>query len=490
MSITGVTLSPSLANLLQNSGTQTTSTATSATSTSTRASDGLDASPAYLLSLGQQESKAALLGYGDLGKLVKRADASLAAMDQDNPAVVATFGGGALLQERHQVNIRQLAQAQVLTSGTYASASHVIAGTGTLTIQGGRYDAEAGTFTANADPVTLSITDGSLKGIAEAINAADNGLTASVVEGADGGYQLRVTGLTGADNAFKLSGVAGLTYDPSATSVSSLQATETAADAFYTVDGGALQSSWTNTGVAVTSIITTDLTDIGAKTVSVPFGFTQTVGVAQTLATAVNTLLAGIVGLTGSDDDGPASQFADVIGEALSQVSAGPGSPSGLTDIGITIQSDGTLAVDTAKLQAAFSDDPVATRRLLDQAGDAVRDVLSGTGGASAQIDSQIQTLVQAMMAQMPSLADILMQTNSFSPSAGDLFGTSGQSDPLLTVLQTNSGMAAALGRSGQGQALLSSLGAGSSSASIDGEDEALLQAIVAALGANPQIDS
>lgn len=496
MSISGVTLSPLLASLLQNGNAQTTSTATTSSSGSqTTASDSVDWTPAYLLSLGQQQSKTALLGYSDLGKLVKRADASLAAMDQDNPAVIATFGSGSLLQERHQVDVKQLAQAQILATGSYASSSQTVAGTGTLTVQGGSYDPSADTFTANADPVTISIPDGSLDGIADAINAADVGLTASVVKGTDGRYQLQVTGQTGAANAFKLSGIAGLTYDPSATSASSLQATQTAADALYIVDGGAVQRNWSNTGVAVTSTITADLTATGTMTVSVPFGFNQAFGAAQTLATAVNTLLAGLGELTGSGDPlagdtGPASQLGDAIGEALGGVTGGPRGPSNLADIGITVQDDGTLAVDTATLQDAYSSDPVATRTLLDKAADAVRDILSGAGGASSQIESQVQALVQTMMAQTPSLADFLNQSASFEPSLSGLFGTSQESDLLQTALGGSSGLAAALGQSEQGQALLSALGVDSSSGTTDGQDEALLEVLAALLADSPQIQS
>lgn len=489
MSVSGVTLSPLLANLLRNSGIETASTTTSETPATT--ASGLDSSPAYLLSLGQQQSGTALLGYGNLGKLVRQVDTSLAAMDQNNPAVIARIGGGALMQESHTLDVRQLAQAQVLTSGEYASASQTMAGTGTLAIQGGSYDPETQTFMANADSVTIEITDGSLNGIADAINAADIGLTASVIEGADGGYRLQVAGLTGADNAFQLSGVAGLTYDPSAPSAGSLQATQSATDALYTVDGGPLQSSWTNAGVAVTSTITATLTATGPMTVSVPFGFAQASGAAQTLVNAVNVLLVGLGGLTGSGDalagdTGPASQLGDAISQALSQVTGGSGDLSNLSDIGITVQSDGTLAVDATKLQSAYSSDPAATRDLLDQAAEAVRQVLSGSGGASDQIQSQLGTLVQTMLAQMPSLTDILNQADSGSSQIDGLFGVSTQDDPLLAALQGGSGLAAVLGQGDQNSSLLSAFGSGA----YDSQNDALVQALTEALAADPNVQS
>jgi flagellar hook-associated protein 2 len=172
MAVTGITSSSLLTALSQSGTSVARSTAQTATS------KAADSSPAYLLSLGEQQNKAALLGYDRLGKLVGQADSSLAAMDRDNPAVIATIGGGTPLAESHSLDVQQLAQAQVLTSGAYGSANQSLASAGTLVIQTGTYDASSGTFLPAGDPMTVSITDGSLTGVAAAINGAKAGVTA------------------------------------------------------------------------------------------------------------------------------------------------------------------------------------------------------------------------------------------------------------------------------------------------------------------------
>lgn len=458
MAITGVSSSSLLTGLLQNGKTVTSSTLQTATT------KAIDSSPAYLLSLGEQ-NKAALQGYDRLGKLVKQADASLAAIDRDNPAVIATIGGGKPLAESHSIDVQQLARAQILTTGDYVNANQSVSATGTLTIQTGGYDSLSHTFMPIGDPVTVSITDGSLAGVAAAINGAETGVTASVVEGVDGKYSLQLTGQTGAANAFQLDGLVDLAYDP-ASSLNGLQAVQSAADALYAVDGGAVRRSPSNTGVSVTSAITATLTATGTMTVSVPFGFSQASRAAQTLVSSVNTLLAGLAGASGTqgqatDGTDPASQLADIVDQVLREGAPGKGQFSSLADIGITVQSDGTLAVDQGTLQSAYASDPAATRALLDTAADAIHQVLSGTNGADDAIQNRIQDLLTSMMAQMPSLTDILLAQagTGSSQQTNDFFGMSGQTDPLLMALQGNPDLAAALGQSEEGQSLLSSLG-------------------------------
>jgi flagellar hook-associated protein 2 len=280
-----------------------------------------------------------------------------------------------------------------------------------------------------------------------------------------------LTGQTGAASAFELGGVAGLSYDPAAPSSSGgLQATQSAADARYAVDGGPVRTSSSNSNVTVTSGLVATLTATGPMTVSVPFGYAQASGAAQTLVNSVNTLLSGLAGATATEDPStgdanPASQLADIVDQVLSESTAGTGQFSSLADIGIAVQSDGTLAIDRGKLQNAYAADPAGTRELLDTAAGTIREVLSGTGGAGDAIKSQIQDLLTSIRAQMPSLADILQSQTGTTDTMNDFFGTTGQSDSLLSALQGNPNLAAALSQSTAGQSLLSSLGLGSSDA-------------------------
>lgn len=78
---------------------------------------------------------------------------------------------------------------------------------GTLQIQLGAVNTNTGVFTSSGSAVTVNITDGSLQGIANAINGASAGVTASVVQDSSGNFQLSISGnSTGSVNGFQITG--------------------------------------------------------------------------------------------------------------------------------------------------------------------------------------------------------------------------------------------------------------------------------------------
>ena len=473
MAISGISTSSVLQALQQQ--LQSGTTGTSAEAALQSAASGYSGSSAYTLSVGQQQDESSLLGYGQLGKLVSQAETSLAGIGRDNPVGVATTGSGTPLQRTYAIDVQQLAQAQVVTSGGYSDPSQVI-GTGTLTLQGGTYDAATDTFTPTGNTIPLTITNGSLTGIAATINAADIGVSAKVTTGTDGQSSLQLTGPTGADCAFSLSGIAGLAYDPATPSFTGLEATQTAQDALYTVNGGAVQSSGSNQGVAVGDGLTTTLTATGATTMSVPLGLSAMVGSAQALVGAVNTLIGGVGQMTASGgqlagDTGTASKLTAALDQVAGQSFSGAGPFSSLSDLGITVQSDGKLVIDQTTLQSAYASDPAAARALLGQATTAIQQALGGSQGAGDQIKAQLQTFVQ-QMAKMPSLADYLAQAqsgNASSQQSSNSFGSLSQTSALASALQSSPALAAELAKTSQGQSLLASLGLGTSGSSASG---------------------
>ncbi len=465
MAVSGVSTSSTLQALMQQlqSGTSSSSDSTALQS----AASGYSGSSAYTLSVGQKQDESSVLGYGQLGKLVAQAEKSLAGVGSANPAVTASFGTGSALQQTYGIDVQQLAKAQVVTSDGYSDAAQVV-GTGTLTVKSGTYDSADNTFSAT-NTATIAVTDGSLTGIAAAINGADLGLTAKVTTGSDGQSSLQVSGPTGAADAFSLSGIAGLSYDPTTPSFTGLQATQTAQDAIYSVNGGAAQTSWTNTDVPVANGLTTTLAATGTTTMSVPFGQTAAVGAAQSLVSAFNSVVSGVGTLTASGgelsgDTGIASKLT----KALDQVAGQSYSGSTLSSIGITVQSDGTLAVDQSTLQSAYAADPSGTRSVLDQATKAIQQALGTSQGAGDQIKAEMQSFAQQMM-QMPSLADYLAQAQSGSGSSQQSSGSltdSAQTSSLASAVQSSPTLAAELAKTSQGQSLLQSLGLGTTGSS------------------------
>ena len=412
MSISSVSNASILAAVQALTGSSASQSASSTSSASTSSSD----SSAYTLSLGQQQTTSELLAYSQLGKLINAVDQSCTGITESGTQAAITDGSGNALTRQYSVDVTQLASSQVVDSGAAVADG---AATGTLSIQLGSYDAAANSFTATGSAATIDITDGSLSGIAAAINAAKTGVTAAVVD-SNGQSSLQLTGPTGAANAFTVSGIDGLDYDPTDPSASSLTATSAAADAEYTVDGGSQQTSAGNTGVTVGVGAVANLTATGTMTVSVPLNESTTSSNANALATAFNKMLDGLSQIDDSTTQALTKTLNGVIGESFGGKI--------LADIGITQGSDGSLSVDATTLQAAFASDPTGTSKVIDQAAAAIKQALAGNSGGSDQVKSQMQTLVQSLM-QTPSLIDYLdSASSSSSDSATSLFGGSSSS--------------------------------------------------------------
>jgi flagellar hook-associated protein 2 len=73
----------------------------------------------------------------------------------------------------------------------------------------------------------------------------------------------------------------------------------------------------------------------------------------------------------------------------------GTGRYQGLADVGVTLQQDGTLAVDTTKLDAAFTADPTTVEKLFG------RDPLSSKGGAMASLRDLADSITTASIGML-----------------------------------------------------------------------------------------
>lgn len=121
----------------------------------------------------------------------------------------------------YQIEVTQVAQAQSLALGSYASFTDKDAAlneSGELTISFGTwtYGADGADADLNADPASFVVNDeratlnisvatsDSLQDIADKVNAEDAGVQASVLL-VDGQYQLLLTAPSGADNALRVS---------------------------------------------------------------------------------------------------------------------------------------------------------------------------------------------------------------------------------------------------------------------------------------------
>jgi flagellar hook-associated protein 2 len=308
---------------------------------------------------------------------------SLSATAADTTILTASAGSTAAPGSYTVVAGPLLAQAQTIAAAGRTSTSAAIgaAVTTTLTFKFGTISGgtltdgvySGATFTQDATQVTGTVTldssNNSLQGIRDAINAADIGVTATVVN--DGGaspYRLVLaSNATGTSKSMKIS-VAGdatlqgvLAYDPEGTQ--NLTQSTAAQNAALTVNGIAVSSA-SNTVTGAIQGVTLNLAKAGTTTLSVA----RDTAAAQSAATAfvtayngVNNTLASLSAYNATTKKGAVLQGDSTVRALQSQIRSALGSTltgSGgsltvLSQIGIALQKDGTMALDTTKLATA-----------------------------------------------------------------------------------------------------------------------------------------
>lgn len=263
----------------------------------------------------------------------------------------------------YQLEVTQLAQAQSLTTDGIADKTTAL-GTGTLTLQVG---------TKEAVSITLDSSNNTLEGIRDAINAADAGVTASIVsDGSDTPYRLVLTSdstgtesemtvtYTGTDSTDEASSLFG--YDGS---TGNMTETVEALDAKLTINGISI-SSQSNTVEDALEGVTLSLSTTGSsQTLTITQDTDAILDAITTFVDAYNDYVTTVDDLTAYDAD------TDTAGELLgdsttrrisSELSSdlysaiGSGTYSYLSQLGISLEVDGTLSIDEDTLTTALED--------------------------------------------------------------------------------------------------------------------------------------
>jgi flagellar hook-associated protein 2 len=350
---------------------------------------------AYSQQIGADQAK--ITGYNQLQSAISTFQSAVAALEtqaavspaqatSSNSAVATGSAMPTATLGAYAVNVSQVAAAQTVTSTAFADLNLTVVGSGTLTIQLGTYNAGANTFTASATPaVSINVTNGSLNGIASAINAANAGVTASVTQDAAGFHLTLVSKATGAANSFQVSvtdadgtntnmtGLSQLSYIPTAAAGAgkNLTQTQAAQDAAFTVNGVAGTSA-SNTNIAAGPGLTASLSQVGSTTLTVGLSYNALQTAAQNLVNAYNAAVTTVRGMTGPGGalaaDGTARSFLASLGTGIYKNFAASTPYTNLTQIGITAKIDGTFSLNTAALQTAFNTNPTAAVSLVNQA--------------------------------------------------------------------------------------------------------------------------
>jgi flagellar hook-associated protein 2 len=264
------------------------------------------------------------------------------------------------------VEVRQLAQAQTVASAPIASRADPV-GQGVLTITTG----------ATSIDVTINAANDNLDGLAKAINDGAAGVTASVVTDS-GGARLVIKGQSGEAKAFTLSVPGGTTSGLERFASGAMTLAQEAQDAIVRLDGVEVKRT-VNSFSDLIAGVQIDLKTAKPGTV-LSVGVTRpSAAIAQGVqdfVTAYNELLSMVADATKAGVSGEGGALRGDLGitemrRKLAQLpsmtlsSAGTG-PHTLAEIGVRTNRDGTLALDSTKLQSVLAADPEGVEALFN----------------------------------------------------------------------------------------------------------------------------
>jgi flagellar hook-associated protein 2 len=279
----------------------------------------------------------------------------------------------------YSLEVSSLAQAhKVATAALPATGS---LGTGTLTIDFGSY--AGGAFAKDADTGSISVTVGpgedGLAKVRDAINAANGAATASLVNDGTGTRLVIASKQTGTEHALRISvtdddgnaadaaGLSRLAYDASTGGVQNMGQTIEAKDAVAIIDGITIRSD-KNTITDALEGVTLTLTkaDPGrTHTLSVNRDTAAAKGAVEQFVKAWNDTAKLMRDLSAYD---AANKKASILtgDTALSGIQSRlrgvlnsmqpAGGFASLSEMGVTTNRDGTLALDAAKLAKVAAD--------------------------------------------------------------------------------------------------------------------------------------
>lgn len=263
--------------------------------------------------------------------------------------------------------------SQITVGGTNPAAAGLAAGSGGSYLGAG-FSQDG---SQNMGTVTLDAKDQSLQGIRDAINKANIGVTATIVS--DGGanpYHLVVTSnKTGEKSAMKIA-VGGVDGQPPDAAIASMMGYDPGGAQGLTQTSGAQNTKLTMNGIEVNSSSTTvtdaiqgvslDVAKLGSSTLTVSKDTGTVSDSINAFVKAYNTLNSTIAGMTGYNAETKTggvlqgdssvraiqSQLRRQLGASVEGLG---GKLTTLSQVGISFQKDGSLAVNSTKLNDAIA---------------------------------------------------------------------------------------------------------------------------------------
>jgi len=281
----------------------------------------------------------------------------------------------------YAVSVTALAAAQnlVSASGQFAASTDAV-GTGSLTIRLGTWNADRTAFTAKTGSsdivVPVGASESTLAGIRDKINAANAGVSASIVTDATGARLALRSVATGAENGFRVTvtdddgngtdaaGLSRLAFDPPG-GAGLMTLAQAAANTQATINGIAVSAP----GATLTDVVegltfTLNKVTTSPVTVTVARNTDAVKKALSAFVTAFNALNTFLDQTTRYDastktaaplqGDAAAVGVQNQIRAALGQAGSGSATFATLSSIGVEFQKDGSLKLNDAKLATAL----------------------------------------------------------------------------------------------------------------------------------------
>lgn len=305
-----------------------------------------------------------------------------------NSGIVTTSANAEAVPGTYQFYTDQLASSHSLASPAVVDSDETAIGTGSITIRFGTTDYVSGTdtyngFTLNADKSAATIdidsSNNTLEGIMGAINDADIGVSASIVNDGTGFRLLLSSDDTGLANSLEIavddddlndsdnSGLSMFAFNASATN---MDQTAEAADAQFRINGLSISNS-TNVVTSAIPGVTLTLKNENESPATITVG--QDI---DSITSAIDTFLGGYntfiktansLSAYDADKDIPSALLGDFtlrsIDGQISNILRGAiegfsGDVNSLAEVGISTASDGTLSIDKTKFQEVWDEYP------------------------------------------------------------------------------------------------------------------------------------
>ncbi len=402
--------------------------------------------PLQALQVKEASYQATISAYGSLKGALSALQASAAALvpatgislatkfETVNTSVADTSiayasGTSSAVAGSYSLEVTALAQNQRLTSpdntltnkaSNDAMAASLAKG-GSLKIELGSL---SGAYAYTADStreLNITVAAGStLEQVRDSINAAatDGRVSATLINGTNGQQLVLTSGLTGTANVMKLTGDSnlgtGLDFDPSGSSSGSGSLSQAAAnggqpaiDAAFKLGGIAATSS-TNTVTGVLDGVTLTLSKLtaAATPTTLTVSKNQTAGLTSALNAFIKSYNDANTTMTSQGAYNATTKAAgSLLGDSTLRSAQNrvrnllfntkPGGDSAyqlLSDIGVSVAKDGSLSLDSTKLNTAIGADFNGVASLVSTVGkaynDSIDDIVGSTGSITTATDS------------------------------------------------------------------------------------------------------